>query len=126
MGAVTQKPIYVKEHAILKAVQKMTNLERNGIKLTLTIKGMFYPDEKVILYGRLLIIFHKTAPEAAGGIFDVAKAMIHAYNYCVVYMFHIFPFLPSWAAEKACNFSQALSLCFLLSIKQHFLNDFFC
>ena len=50
MGAVTQKPIYVKEHAILKAVQKMTNLERNGIKLTLTIKGMFYPDEKVILY----------------------------------------------------------------------------
>jgi len=45
-----EKPIYVKEPAILKAIHKITNLERNGTKLTLTIKGMFYPDEKVILY----------------------------------------------------------------------------
>ena len=45
-----EKPIYVKEPAILKAIQKITNLERNGVKLTLTIKGMFYPDEKVFLY----------------------------------------------------------------------------
>ena len=45
-----EKPIYVKEPAILKAIQKMTNLERNGVKLTLTIKGLYYPDEKVILY----------------------------------------------------------------------------
>ncbi len=45
-----EKPIYVKEPAILKAIQKMTKLERNGVKLTLTIKGLYYPDEKVFLY----------------------------------------------------------------------------
>ena len=45
-----EKPIYIKEPAILKAVQKMAVLERDGIKLTQTIKGLPYPDEKAIFY----------------------------------------------------------------------------
>ena len=45
-----EKPIYVKEPAILKAIQKMAVLERDGVKLTQTIKGLAYPDEKVIIY----------------------------------------------------------------------------
>lgn len=45
-----EKPIYVKEPAILKAIHKMTTLERNGTKLTLTIKGLYYPDDRVFLY----------------------------------------------------------------------------
>ena len=45
-----EKPIYVKEPAILKAIQKMTKLEKGGVKLTLTIKGLFYPEDKVIIY----------------------------------------------------------------------------
>ena len=45
-----EKPIYIKEPAILKAVQKMAVLERDGIKLTQTIKGLPYPDEKAIIY----------------------------------------------------------------------------
>ena len=45
-----EKPIYVKEPGLLKAIQKLTVLERNGIKLTQTIKGLVYPDEKVIIY----------------------------------------------------------------------------
>ncbi len=45
-----EKPIYVKEPAILKAVQKLAVLERDGVKLTQTIKGLAYPEEKVIIY----------------------------------------------------------------------------
>ena len=45
-----EKPIYVKEPGLLKAIQKLTVLERNGIKLTQTIKGLAYPDDKVIIY----------------------------------------------------------------------------
>lgn len=45
-----EKPIYVKEPAILKAIQKMTVLQKDGVKVTQTIKGVAYPDEKVIIY----------------------------------------------------------------------------
>lgn len=45
-----EKPILVKEPAILKKVGSMTMLERNGTNLMLTIKGVVYPDEKVIIY----------------------------------------------------------------------------
>lgn len=45
-----EKPVYIKEPAILKAVQKMAVLERDGVKLTQTIKGLPYPDDKVIIY----------------------------------------------------------------------------
>ena len=45
-----EKPIYVKEPGLLKAIQKLTVLERNGMKLTQTIKGLVYPDDKVIIY----------------------------------------------------------------------------
>lgn len=45
-----EKPILVKEPAILKKVGSMTTLERNGTNLMLIIKGVVYPDEKVIIY----------------------------------------------------------------------------
>lgn len=45
-----EKPIYVKEPMIQKALQKIAVLERDGVKLTQTIKGLFYPEEKVIIY----------------------------------------------------------------------------
>ena len=45
-----EKPIYVREPGLLKAIQKLTVLERNGVKLTQTIKGLVYPDDKVIIY----------------------------------------------------------------------------
>ena len=45
-----KKPIYVKEPAILKAIQKLAVLERDGVKLTQTIKGLAYTEEKVIIY----------------------------------------------------------------------------
>lgn len=45
-----EKPVYVKEPEIQKALQKIAVLQRNGIKLTQTIKGHVYPEEKVIIY----------------------------------------------------------------------------
>lgn len=45
-----EKPIYVKEPAILKAIQKLAVLERDGVKLTQTIKGLAYPEDKVIIF----------------------------------------------------------------------------
>lgn len=45
-----EKPIYIRESAVLKAIQKLTVLERDGVKLTQTIKGLAYPDDKVIIY----------------------------------------------------------------------------
>lgn len=45
-----EKPIYVKEPAILKAIHKLTVLQKDGIKVTQTIKGIAYPEEKVIIY----------------------------------------------------------------------------
>lgn len=45
-----EKPIYVKTPAILKTIQKVTVLERDGLRLTQTIKGLAYPDDKVIIY----------------------------------------------------------------------------
>ena len=45
-----EKPIYVKEPGLLKAIQKLAVLERDGMKLTQTIKGLVYPDDKVIIY----------------------------------------------------------------------------
>ncbi len=45
-----EKPIYVKEPAILKAIHKMTVLQKDGMKVTQTIKGVAYPEEKVIIY----------------------------------------------------------------------------
>jgi len=45
-----EKPIYVREPAILKAVHKLTVLQKDGIKVTQTIKGVAYPEEKVIIY----------------------------------------------------------------------------
>ena len=45
-----EKPIYIKEPGLLKAVQKLSVLERDGVKLTQTIKGLPYPDDKVIIY----------------------------------------------------------------------------
>lgn len=45
-----EKPIYVKEPAILKAIHKMTVLQKDGVKVTQTIKGVAYPEEKVIIY----------------------------------------------------------------------------
>ena len=44
-----EKPIYVKEPGILKTIQKLAVLEKDGVKLTQTIKGLAYPDEKVII-----------------------------------------------------------------------------
>ena len=45
-----EKPVYVKEPEIQNALQKIAVLQRNGIKLTQTIKGHVYPEEKVIIY----------------------------------------------------------------------------
>ena len=45
-----EKPIYVKEPGLLKAIQKLAVIERDGVKLTQTIKGLVYPDDKVIIY----------------------------------------------------------------------------
>ena len=45
-----EKPIYVREPAILKEIRKLAILERDGVKLTQTIKGLVYPEEKVIIY----------------------------------------------------------------------------
>ena len=45
-----EKPIYVKEPAILKEIRKLAVLERDGVKLTQTIKGLAYTEEKVIIY----------------------------------------------------------------------------
>lgn len=43
-------PIYVKEPAVLKAVQKIAILEKNGTNLALTMKGLAYPEDKVIIF----------------------------------------------------------------------------
>ncbi len=45
-----EKPIYVKEPAILKAIHRLTVLQKDGVKVTQTIKGVAYPEEKVIIY----------------------------------------------------------------------------
>jgi len=45
-----EKPIYVKDPAILKAVHKLTVLQKDGVKVTQMIKGVAYPEEKVIIY----------------------------------------------------------------------------
>lgn len=45
-----EKPIYVKEPGIVKAIGKLTVLEKDGVKLTQTIKGLVYLDDKVIIY----------------------------------------------------------------------------
>ncbi len=45
-----EKPIYVKDPAILKAIHKLTVLQKDGVKVTQTIKGVAYPEEKVIIY----------------------------------------------------------------------------
>ena len=45
-----EKPIVVKEPAILKVIGKLTVLEKNGTNLMIKIKGVFYPDEKAIIY----------------------------------------------------------------------------
>ena len=45
-----EKSIYVKEPGILKEIQKVAVLERDGVKLTQTVKGLAYPDEKVFIY----------------------------------------------------------------------------
>ena len=45
-----EKPIYVKETMIMKTIQKLAVLEKDGMRLSLSIKGMAYPDDKVIIY----------------------------------------------------------------------------
>ena len=45
-----ETPIYVKEPAVMKAIQKLVVLEKNGTKMKVTIKGLVYPEEKVIIY----------------------------------------------------------------------------
>ena len=45
-----EKPIYVKEPAILKEMERIATLEQNGQNVSLTLKGLAYPDEKVIIY----------------------------------------------------------------------------
>ena len=45
-----EKPIFVKEPAILKGVSRLAALEKDGQSLSLTMKGLVYPDEKVIIY----------------------------------------------------------------------------
>lgn len=47
---VRERPIFVKEPAIMKAIQKLVVLTREGMGLSLTIKGTVYPDDKVIIY----------------------------------------------------------------------------
>lgn len=44
------KPIYVKEPMILKEIGKLATFEKNGQNLALTMKGLAYPDDKVIIY----------------------------------------------------------------------------
>lgn len=39
-----------KEPAVLKAVQKIAILEKNGTNLALTMKGLAYPEDKVIIF----------------------------------------------------------------------------
>ena len=45
-----EAPIYVKEPAILKAMQKLVVLEKGGTNLSLTIKGTAYPEDKTVIY----------------------------------------------------------------------------
>ena len=45
-----EKPIYVKETAILKEIGRLTALEKDGQHLALTIKGLAYPNEKIIIF----------------------------------------------------------------------------
>ena len=45
-----EMPIYVKEPAILKTLQKLVILEKEGTSLSLTIKGTAYPEDKAIIY----------------------------------------------------------------------------
>ena len=45
-----EKPIYVKEPAILKGINKLAPLDKDGQGLSLTMKGLVYLDEKVIIY----------------------------------------------------------------------------
>ena len=45
-----EKPIYVREPAVLKTIQRLAVLEQDGKKYTQTVKGLVYPDEKVIIY----------------------------------------------------------------------------
>ncbi len=43
-------PIMVKEPAVLEAVKKIAVLEKNGMQLRLTVKGVVYLEEKTIIY----------------------------------------------------------------------------
>ena len=43
-------PIIVKDPAVLEAVKKMAVLEKNGVQLRLTVKGIVYLEEKTIIY----------------------------------------------------------------------------
>lgn len=45
-----ERPIYVREPAILKTIQRLAVLEKDSKKYTQTVKGLVYPDEKVIIY----------------------------------------------------------------------------
>ena len=45
-----EKPIYVREPAVLKSIKRLAVLEQDGKKYTQTVKGLVYPDEKVIIY----------------------------------------------------------------------------
>lgn len=45
-----EKPIFVKEPAILKGISKLATMEKDGQGLSLTMKGLAYPEEKVIIY----------------------------------------------------------------------------
>ena len=45
-----EKPIFVKEPAILKGISKLATMEKDGQSLSLTMKGLVYPEEKVIIY----------------------------------------------------------------------------
>ena len=45
-----EKPIYVKDMMILKGINQLTVLEKDGTNLALTIKGTAYPDDRVIIY----------------------------------------------------------------------------
>lgn len=43
-------PIYVKEPVIMKSIQKLAVLVKDGVNVSLKIKGTVYPDDKVIIY----------------------------------------------------------------------------
>lgn len=45
-----EKPIYVKDMMILKGINQLTVLEKDGTNLALTIRGAAYPDDRVIIY----------------------------------------------------------------------------